>query len=54
MLVAKDDKELMPPPSAPMRNANATSAGNEESPTKSGPVEASGGSDEKSSDAKGS
>ncbi|XP_030243752.1 transcription initiation factor TFIID subunit 1 isoform X5 [Drosophila navojoa] len=49
---SKDDKELMPPPCAPMRNANATSAGNEESPTKCGSAEASSGSDEKSSDTK--
>ncbi|XP_030565093.1 transcription initiation factor TFIID subunit 1 isoform X4 [Drosophila novamexicana] len=48
----KDDKELMPPPSAPMRSASATSSGNEESPTKPGTADGTSSTDEKSSEAK--
>ncbi|XP_064556532.1 transcription initiation factor TFIID subunit 1 isoform X3 [Drosophila montana] len=48
----KDDKELMPPPSAPMRSASAPSSGNEESPTKPGSADGSSSTDEKSSEAK--
>ncbi|XP_032593428.1 transcription initiation factor TFIID subunit 1 isoform X2 [Drosophila grimshawi] len=46
----KDDKELMPPPSAPMRSAGTASSGSEESPTKPGTSDAS--SESKLSDAK--
>ncbi|KRF83070.1 transcription initiation factor TFIID subunit 1 isoform X4 [Drosophila virilis] len=48
----KDDKELMPPPSAPMRSASAPSSGNEESPTKPGTADGTSSTDEKSSEAK--
>lgn len=52
-LAAKDDKELMPPPSAPMRSTSTSSGGAEESTGKPANADATSPTDTKAIDAKG-